>query len=245
MRHLIAIERADLAPGARSNLLDRREGLSADIARGSGVKSITIEEVDRYLFVLEGAVSVVLGAAREVAEAETLITVPAGARLTLFADASATWLEFRQDEQPLTLGSCGISIARADPDRFEGEGFNHQMLAGRSTGSSARVNALRVDPGAGSPDFHIHDFDQYYVVLEGEMQVDIGHRRYRAGPMTLVVLPAGLVHRNFNAGPTAERHISLLVPEPLEDAIFDYAVEILDQEAAFFDVPTALTSATS
>lgn len=241
MRHLVAIESERLLPGERTNLLAEEAGCRIDLVRGARERSRTKADRDRFLFVLEGSAAVETGDGRVTAKQEELVFAPAGATLDLMADAEAVWIEFSPVHSIARSGQA-VAVTQADPLRFEGAGFVHQKLAGRSTGSEAlRINTLRVDPGTGSPDYHIHDFDQFYVILEGEMQIDVGRARIRAGPNTLVHLPAGLVHRNFNAGPGVERHISVLAPEPTEGAIFDYAVEISDREAEFFDV-TSMTS---
>jgi len=123
-------------------------------------------------------------------------------------------------------------VIRVDESRFEGMGFAYQSLADRSTGCrSLRLNLLQVQPGAGSPDFHIHAFAQLYVILDGEMTIDVGRARLRAPRHSIVCLPPGVVHRNFNASNAVERHISLLVPEPQQGEIFDYAVDIHEHEA--------------
>ena len=48
------------------------------------------------------------------------------------------------------------------------------------------------------------------------MSVEVGLERHIADPFTLVVLPAGVPHRQFNDGVATERHITLLAPEPTD-----------------------------
>lgn len=67
------------------------------------------------------------------------------------------------------------------------------------------------------------------------MTIDVGKKRQVAGAHTLVFFPAGVVHRNFNASDMVERHITLLVPEPGEGEIFDYAVIIHEHEAKLLE----------
>ena len=45
-----------------------------------------------------------------------------------------------------------------------------------------------VDAGAAGPGLHVHEFDQFYYVLEGTMSIEIGLASCTAGPHTLVVL---------------------------------------------------------
>ncbi len=48
---------------------------------------------------------------------------------------------------------------------------------------------------------------------------------------TFVVLPAGIVHRNWNEGPGVEKHVTLLVPEPAKGEPLDYPVDIRREKA--------------
>jgi mannose-6-phosphate isomerase-like protein (cupin superfamily) len=82
-----------------------------------------------------------------------------------------------------------------------------------------------VEPGGSGPDTHVHHFDQFYYVLDGTLTVEVGFDRFTAGPHTLVVLPAGVPHRQWNEGAEPERHLTLLVPEPLPGEPWDIGVE--------------------
>ena len=46
------------------------------------------------------------------------------------------------------------------------------------------------------------------------MQLEIALKTYFTGPNTLVVLPVGVPHRNWNAGPDVESHLAVLAPAP-------------------------------
>jgi len=107
------------------------------------------------------------------------------------------------------------------------EASSGQNLASRVTGSEkCRIGLSRVAPGAGSPSgLHIHEVDQLCYVLKGTLKMEIGTDPYEpgveiktefvsAGPNTLLVVPAGIPHRNWNDGPEAEYHLDILVPEP-------------------------------
>jgi mannose-6-phosphate isomerase-like protein (cupin superfamily) len=64
-------------------------------------------------------------------------------------------------------------------------------LVDRKSGSQhLRANIVRVQSGVSSPDLHIHAFDQYYFILEGEMRVVIGRQEMDAPEHFLVRLPA-------------------------------------------------------
>jgi mannose-6-phosphate isomerase-like protein (cupin superfamily) len=162
-------------------------------------------------------------------DGEAAFFIPAQTECRVEAGVGALFLEMF-----LTPGSpAGRAIQFSlAPTELQGKGFAWKSLIDRSKGStSVRANLVQVQPGAGSPDRHIHLFDQFYLVLEGEMRVEVGRREMDAGPLSFVVLPAGCVHRNWNASKKLERHIAFLVPEPVEGQIFDYAVDVHEREA--------------
>ncbi|MBO0687955.1 MAG: cupin domain-containing protein [Candidatus Dormibacteraeota bacterium] len=64
------------------------------------------------------------------------------------------------------------------------------------------------------PPLHYHAFDQFYFVLSGALHVQIGLTTSEVGPHHLVVLPAGVPHRQWNEGTEAERHLAILAPLP-------------------------------
>nr|WP_087573760.1 cupin domain-containing protein [Sphingomonas sp. CDS-1] len=243
MRHLTELDLASLLPGRSGPpLLQAGSGCAAHVVRGCDEVRASVAPFDRFLFILKGRAAIVRSDAVESVRSEELLYVPSGAAVRVSGAPDTYWVEFMLSDELDPVAaiapaagdalSAGVRILHVDQEAFEGEGFMHQCMIDRAQGSErTRINMLKVDAGSGSPDFHIHTFDQYYLILEGEMQVDIGRTHVSAGPMTLVHLPAGVVHRNYNAGPGIERHISLLVPEPQDGEIFDYAVEVFDREA--------------
>ena len=213
-------------------------GVSIRLRRGgSDVAPTACTGVERYALVIEGEARLLGGGQREqdqLARSGELIFIPAGLAAAVTGDGDAIWAEI---EAPLAGGPQAgegfeARVIPVDQSRFEGQGFAYQSLVDRKAGAQTlRMNVLQVQPGAGSPDYHIHAFAQIYLIQEGEMTVDIGRTRLIAARNSLVYLPAGVVHRNFNASGAVERHVSLLVPEPREGAIFDFAVTIHDKEA--------------
>jgi len=91
-----------------------------------------------------------------------------------------------------------------------------QMLLGRDSGSSTcEINCIKTPVGDGSPaGLHTHPFDQVFYVLAGTMSLEIDGAAHEAGPGTLVVFPAGVPHRNWNAGAEPTVHLALNVPLP-------------------------------
>ncbi len=193
---------------------------------------------DRTLIVLGGALRVTTGGVGHDVEAHALAFLPAGTPHRLAPQGAAcTLLEIRGPQDEGSPPLCEADpVRRLRPENFTKSGFAYQSLIDREGGSRhLRVNIVDVQPGSGSPDYHIHDFDQFYFILSGEMQVEIGHRRQVAAAGSFVHLPAGLVHRNYNAGPGVERHLTLIIPEPQTGAIFDYACTIHQHEAEIME----------
>lgn len=207
---------------------------------------------DRFFYVVVGRIAVELGEASIDLADNGFVFVPADTPFRWQAKQNSSILEFAaaggpvlhlplRPAAPTHLDRAESLVIQVDDSRF-GEGFATQILANRASGSQhLRLNVIQVQPGKGSPDYHIHMFDQFYVILEGEMTLNIGRKRLTAPKGSLVVLPAGVVHRNVNAGSAVERHISVLIPEPQPGEILDYAVDIHEREAKFLaEVPAAL-----
>ena len=111
-------------------------------------------------------------------------------------------------------------------------GMSVSYLANRESGSvHASIYLAEMAPGAPGPPLHTHDFDQFYFVIEGALAVQIGFDTHVVGPNTLVILPAGVPHKQRNASDAdIERHFTILVPEPplphSEEHPWDVAVEL-------------------
>jgi mannose-6-phosphate isomerase-like protein (cupin superfamily) len=124
---------------------------------------------------------------------------------------------------PLTsdgnVGHVGIEVVRPlDESKFDSSRFSQVVLADRSTGlNTLSLGVFRVPPGGASPGLHVHRFDQIYYVIQGQMELEIGFQRHTVEPHTLVVIPAGMPHRNWNSSSEPEYHLNLRVPEPHAD----------------------------
>lgn len=71
-------------------------------------------------------------------------------------------------------------------------------------------NDIMVVKFQGTFPFHDHaDTDDFFLVLEGEVQLDIEDRTETLGPGELCVVPKGVTHR-----PRAEREAKVLLIEP-------------------------------
>lgn len=242
MRYVRPFELANLGPGQASNWLiapDEEAGCAVRLRRGGAKTAPTTASAERFALVLKGTATCEGNDGAVPVRTGSLVLIPAGKPGAVSGDADAWWIEI---EAPAPEGTGNARVIDVDPAKFEGGGFAYQSLADRTTGAgSMRINVLQVQPGAGSPDFHIHAFAQMYVILDGEMTIDIGKARISAPRNSVVVLPPGVVHRNFNGSSHLERHVSLLVPEPKPGDIFDFAIDIHEHEAQLMEkVPQAI-----
>jgi quercetin dioxygenase-like cupin family protein len=91
-----------------------------------------------------------------------------------------------------------------------------QALLDRESGArTCSVNCIKTPVGDGSPaGLHTHPFDQIFYVLQGTMSVEIDGEQHQAGAGSLVVFPAGIAHRNWNAGAEPTLHLAFNVPLP-------------------------------
>jgi mannose-6-phosphate isomerase-like protein (cupin superfamily) len=227
-----------LPPGQRGEwLVDLRDdvGVTMRICRGgpSAPPAGAASEHERFYLVLEGTAE--MQTPHEPAKTALpgeLVHVACGAVATVWGGSESVWMEIVATSAPCTSPAPQAKVVPVDPGKFAGGGFGWQALIGRDMGASTmRMNVLQVAPGSGSPDYHIHEFVQIYVIQAGEMTLDIGRKRHLAQANSVVLIPAGMVHRNFNASDSVERHVSLLVPEPHEGQILDYAVSVHEREA--------------
>ena len=90
-----------------------------------------------------------------------------------------------------------------------------QPLLDRDSAASCQINCIKTPAGDGSPaGLHTHAVDQAFYILSGTMSLEIEGRQYQAGPGTLVFFPAGVPHRNWNAGGEPTVHLAINTPSP-------------------------------
>jgi mannose-6-phosphate isomerase-like protein (cupin superfamily) len=101
------------------------------------------------------------------------------------------------------------------PVRGELEGYEH---------GDTGISLIFVDaaPGGG-PGLHRHDYDEVFIVQEGEATMTAGERQITARAGDVVVVPAGMPHAFVNSGDGQLRQIDIhLNPR--------YATEWLDEK---------------
>ena len=196
--------------------------------------------VDQLYFVTDGEVSIQLGKETHRAPAGSAVFIPAGVphhnwnegtdeevHLEVLAPGSSgirPLLEFTESDDAQGLPYKVVAPSPGQTQTLEG-GMTVTPLLGheqviKSGQERVSKNALiyvgGLPAGAAGPSLHTHVFDQFYLVLEGELSVQIGLREFTVGPRNLVVLPAGVPHRQWNAGPEFERHLTILTPPPAQ-----------------------------
>jgi mannose-6-phosphate isomerase-like protein (cupin superfamily) len=114
-----------------------------------------------------------------------------------------------------------FATLNATPERFS------QTLLDQDSGSSTcAINCIKTPAGGGSPaGVHTHAVDQAFYILSGTMGIEIEGTEYEAGPGTLVVFPAGVPHRNWNAGSEPTVHLAINTPAPDPNVLFAVPVK--------------------
>ena len=205
--------------------------IGSNVPVGAAAPPHHTHPVDQLYYVIEGEMQLQLGSDRHVAGADTLVYIPAGTphhnwnegdvdefHFEVLAPAPAPNQELMTPTDATELGGRPYRIAPLAADGFTEvlPGFATQKLLQRAHGSECvSLYIATVEPGGAGPALHVHAFDQFYYVLDGTMSLQIGLERYTAGRHSLMILPAGVPHGQWNEGPEIERHITLLAPEPM------------------------------
>jgi quercetin dioxygenase-like cupin family protein len=101
-----------------------------------------------------------------------------------------------------------------------------QVLYGPDAGAvSCNITYIQTPAGGGSPaGLHTHAVDQIFYVLDGTMTIEVAGSQHTAGPGTLIVFPAGVPHRNWNADDKPTRHLAIAAPPP--DPQVEFAIPV-------------------
>jgi len=204
---------------------------------------------DQLYFVTDGEVTIKLGKDVRKAAANSAIFIPAGVPHHNWNEGSETEVHL----EVIAPGTAGIRPMLTFADSDDAHDLPHAVVTPADATTLSLEGGMTVTPlvgpdqhsanaliyigglpaGAAGPSLHTHKFDQFYLVLEGQLEVQVGLREFTVGPRHLVVLPAGVPHRQWNAGAQDERHLTIIAPPPPEltetDADgepWDFAVEL-------------------
>ncbi|MGW3150306.1 cupin domain-containing protein [Streptomyces sp. NPDC001177] len=216
----------------------------------SGFERHKHDAADQLYYILDGRMSLDLNGTHHEVDADSVVFIPAGTphrndfplpgtelHLDIMLPPPPRGVPLYTPAGPDERGGPGTAYVRAAKDFPSKEvlpGFHMKILADRDTSSGhISLRHATVEPGSPGTPWHIHDFDQIYFILDGALDIDVADRHYRATRHDLVVLPAGVPHRNRNAGPGPESHLALLVPEPVSGTPFDREVEFAATNRSF------------
>jgi mannose-6-phosphate isomerase-like protein (cupin superfamily) len=246
VRYLRTFEPGQLKPGTfdYQTLLDWETGLIVAVRAphgASGFERHVHRDADQLYFVLEGRMDLDLDGARHTLGPGTAAYIPAGTphvnsyphegtelHLDVMAPPPPRGRTMLEPAVPASAGPGGAYVRGID-DAEASEvipGFFAQDLVNRSLGSAhAAMRYARTQPTGPGTGWHIHDVDQVYFITGGTLEVDVAGTHLTARRNDLVVLPAGVPHRNWNPGPGQETHVVLFLPEPPAGQSWDYGVD--------------------
>jgi quercetin dioxygenase-like cupin family protein len=94
---------------------------------------------------------------------------------------------------------------------------NRYLLRGDETGGRFALLEHTIPPRALAAPVHTHEHeDEYSLVLEGRVGVEIGEAVVEAGPGELILKPRGIPHAFWNAGDEEARLLELISPAGFE-----------------------------
>jgi mannose-6-phosphate isomerase-like protein (cupin superfamily) len=232
--------------GDQNSGVDTCNLICTRVPPGTGTPSVHTHTGDQFYFILKGEMNLHLGENHLKAGAGDLVFIPQGVPHRNWNDTNDEEIHFELIAPGIPTGLARSYFVAApdantqlkpmesadyvrhiDTSKFNPDAFTSIIMADRSSGSNnCRLNLVRVPPGRGGPALHIHTFDQFYYVIDGEMKLQIGQEKFTAGPNTYVILPHGVPHANWNEGSVPETHIAVLVPEPFPGGRLDIPVYI-------------------
>ncbi len=185
---------------------------------------------DQIYYSLEGDITIQLGEEIRDVDTGSVIFIPAGvphhnwnagdrdeAHLEIIAPGGIIGRPLGDKTDEVDAHGLPYYVETEDQSPFEGDASRMERLITRSKGSShVEAYVVTVPPGESGPPLHIHDYDQFYLVLEGTMNVQYALDTFVAGPRELVVIPAGVPHRQWNGGEDNERHVVIHAPSPAQ-----------------------------
>src|SRR5918998_6729911 len=101
-------------------------------------------------------------------------------------------------------------------------GDTHTLKAvGEDTNEAYMLLEVSVSPQAGPPPHIHHREDEFYYVLEGELEILNGDRTFMASAGAFVNIPGGNLHRFKNVGAAPARMLVFFTPAGMANFFFE------------------------
>lgn len=197
---------------------------------GSGGPATHVHDCDQMYYVLDGAITVLVGDVEYTAGPRSLVFIPRGTPHRYRNDGSTPEVHLDILLPPPRRGTPlfhppppGQHASRepviyhagqADQETEPGEPSAIPLASPQTGTPGIEVNVVQATMTGPPASCHIHDFTQLFWVLEGTLTIEIAGERHDVPPGHLVVLHAGVPHRNWNEAGPAERHLAFLIPAP-------------------------------
>lgn len=141
-----------------------------------------------------------------------LATMPCAAMIALacLATGAAAQTGAGKPNWNLKLNETRGPLRSVEPSH-QGKDAMSQILGSPSSGSdNAYLIYTSMPAGSHGPALFTLPVDDYYVVLSGKMNVQIGTDKFDVGPLTGVVIPANTPHSVWNAGTEGETNLEVI-----------------------------------
>jgi mannose-6-phosphate isomerase-like protein (cupin superfamily) len=223
--------------------------IKGGIPAGAVADPLHRHPVDQFYYVLSGTVGVQMGPEKISAGPDTLVRIPAGQAHFAYNDGESEVVQLEialPTPLPAIKGKLVPIMELCDapggppPDdcvkaatedawiAMGDSGLQIQLLANRATGSAhGTVSLTRMGQSQPEPEtYRIHPFDEFWFVLDGTLTADIAGRKVIAHQHDLLIIPAGVPYRAWNADPIPERHLTVLTPEPIDLPLAQWSVPV-------------------
>lgn len=124
-------------------------------------------------------------------------------------------LKLPDDDLSRTLTVSGVDAPNARSVAVAGGAYTVLLTAAQTGGRYSLIDML-VPPGGGPP-LHRHDFEEMFAVLDGEIELTFRGETHRAGPGTVVNIPANTPHKFRNTSDCPAHLLCLCAPPGQED----------------------------
>ena len=197
---------------------------------GSGGPATHVHDCDQMYYVLDGVITLLVGDVEHTAGPRSLVFIPRGTphRYRNDGPIPEIHLDILLPPPPRGRPVFRLPVPGQDAPRepviyhagqidqvTESDEPSVTSLSSPQTGTPGiEVNVVQAATTGPPTSWHIHDFAQLFWVLEGTLAIEIAGERYDVTPGHLVVLHAGIPHRNWNEAGPAERHLAFLIPAP-------------------------------